>query len=141
MTGIGALIYVAGVEVSREPKVAGTKILTHDPIQTTAHAMTSITYYILKYPEFTRQLQRELDEAFPTEGEEMTLVKLEALPYLVSVQSHCTENIESDFIMQTAVIYEGLRISFGVASRLPRIVPPAGFQYKNFYLPPGVSTA
>jgi len=50
----------------------------------------------------------------------MTLVTFEALPFL------------------TAVIDEGLRLSFGVASRLPRISPPTGFQYGNYHLPVGV---
>lgn len=101
--------------------------------------MTSITYHVLKYPEIAKKLQWELDEAFPTQREEMTLMELEALPYLVSLPMDCTRNKKSNPIVQTAVIYEGLRISFGVASRLPRIVPPTGFQYENYHLPPGVS--
>ncbi|RDW57227.1 hypothetical protein BP5796_12677 [Coleophoma crateriformis] len=101
MTGVGALIYVAAVE-------------------TTAHAMTTITYSVAKDVKILKRLQQELDEAFPNPLEEMSLTKLEALPFL------------------TAVIYEGLRLSYGVASRLPRIVPQSGFEFDKYFLPPGV---
>lgn len=53
-------------------------------VQTTAHALTTITYSVAKDPEVLKRLQQELDEAFPDPLEEMSLRKLEALPYLVT---------------------------------------------------------
>lgn len=38
---------------------------------------------------------------------------------------------------QTAVIKEGLRLSFGVIGRLPRVVTEPGATFHDHYLPPG----
>jgi hypothetical protein len=89
MSGIGALIYVAAVEVSTMLEPCGTNILML-PSKTTAHAMTTITYSVLKNPSITNRLRAELDEAFPNPREEMTLTKLETLPFLVSFQRTST---------------------------------------------------
>lgn len=97
-------------------------------IETTSNAMKTITYHVLRHPTIHTNLQKELDSAFPSLPESpvaFELKALEALPYL------------------TACIWEGLRLSFGVASRLPRIVPPGeglvveGRNGKKFVLPPG----
>jgi cytochrome P450 len=68
--------------------------------ETTAWALTVITFYLLQSPEKLQRLRDELKEANATSS-----TQLEKLPYL------------------TAVIQEGLRLSFGVCSRLPRIAP------------------
>lgn len=47
--------------------------------------MTTITYSVLKDLKILKRLQVELDEAFPDPGEIMSFVKLETLPFLVSL--------------------------------------------------------
>lgn len=39
---------------------------------------------------------------------------------------------------QTGVIREGLRLSHGVTTRLPRVAPMESLRYKNWVIPPGV---
>ena len=66
--------------------------------ETTAWCLTVITFYLLSDPAILNTLRNEL------RGEgASTSVQLERLPYL------------------SAVIQEGLRLSFGVCARLPRI--------------------
>lgn len=40
-------------------------------------------------------------------------------------------------ILQTAVIKEALRLSFGVPGRLPRVVPEPGATFNGYFVPPG----
>jgi cytochrome P450 len=40
-------------------------------------------------------------------------------------------------LFQTAVVKEGLRLSFGVVGRLPRVVPDSGASFDNHFLPSG----
>jgi cytochrome P450 len=70
--------------------------------ETTAWALTVITFYLLQDPAALSRLQKELVAAKANSSTE-----LEKLPYL------------------SAVIQEGLRLSYGVCSRLPRIAPDA----------------
>ncbi|KAF2635071.1 cytochrome P450 [Massarina eburnea CBS 473.64] len=75
---------------------------------TTAHTLTSILYYILASPVIRFQLEAELSAQ-----QSLGLKVLEHLPYL------------------TAVISEGLRLSFGVSHRLPRVSPDTALNYHN----------
>ncbi|KAL5328095.1 hypothetical protein ACEPPN_005803 [Leptodophora sp. 'Broadleaf-Isolate-01'] len=68
--------------------------------ETTAWCLTVITFSLLSNPSIMSMLRAELKEAKASSG-----VELEKLPYL------------------SAVIQEGLRLSFGVCARLPRIAP------------------
>ncbi|KAH6693344.1 putative cytochrome P450 [Leptodontidium sp. MPI-SDFR-AT-0119] len=68
--------------------------------ETTAWCLTVITFYLFSNPSIMSMLRAELKEAKASSG-----VELEKLPYL------------------SAVIQEGLRLSFGVCARLPRIAP------------------
>lgn len=43
--------------------------------------------------------------------------------------------------IQTAVIKEGLRLSFGVVGRLPRVVPSPGDTFADHFLPPGTTVS
>ncbi|KAG0648396.1 Cytochrome P450 monooxygenase yanH [Hyphodiscus hymeniophilus] len=86
---------------------------------TTGNAMTVAAYNVVTNPEIYRALTAELKEAFPNPGEKLDFMKLEKLPYL------------------TGVIKEGLRLSFGVPGRLPRVVPYPGATFNGYFLPPG----
>ncbi|KAF1949228.1 putative P450 monooxygenase [Byssothecium circinans] len=98
---------------------------------TTAHTLTTILYYILATPTIKHRLEAELSELHATSSHNMTTLDLKSLehrPYL------------------SAVISEGLRLSFGVSHRLPRISPDTPLHYRsimngkeyNYTIPPGI---
>lgn len=72
---------------------------------TTAWSLAVAFYYILADQRVLRTLKAELEAAFPDPEQYMQLVAVEQLPYLA------------------ACIQEGLRLSYGASSRLPRICP------------------
>jgi cytochrome P450 len=61
------------------------------------------TFHLLQQPRIMQKLREELLTVYPDPGDPPSLPVLERLPYL------------------TAVIYESLRLSYGTASRLPRV--------------------
>ncbi|KAJ8093191.1 hypothetical protein PM082_020676 [Marasmius tenuissimus] len=74
------------------------------------------TFHILRKRTTLTKLRRELDAM---REEQMTFEALEKLPYL------------------TAVIKESLRLSYGVASPLPRVIGPSGSTIAGVTVPPG----
>ncbi|KAF9634227.1 Cytochrome P450 [Lasiodiplodia theobromae] len=73
--------------------------------ETTAWSLSATLFYILWTPGVRAKLQAELDAAIPDATELPSLQVLQALPYL------------------GAVITEGLRLSYGVSTRLQRLAP------------------
>ncbi|KAL1989438.1 hypothetical protein VTN49DRAFT_7249 [Thermomyces lanuginosus] len=86
---------------------------------TTGTTLMHGSFYILKMPEIYRKLKAELLEAWPVLSSPPSLSELERLPYL------------------TAVLKESLRMSPGVASPLPRVVPPGGATICKTFIPGG----
>ena len=86
---------------------------------TTGNAMTVAAFNVLNNQTIYGKLVSELETQFPDRYAELPFAELEKLPYL------------------TAVIKEGLRLSFGVVGRLPRVVPQPGVTFEGHYLPPG----
>ncbi|RDW56886.1 hypothetical protein BP5796_12953 [Coleophoma crateriformis] len=86
---------------------------------TTGNAMTVTAYNVLSNPEIYRTLTEELKTAFPNKDQPLEFSKLEKLPYL------------------TGAIKEGLRLSFGVPGRMPRVVPEPGAKFNDYYIPAG----
>ncbi|KAL5337385.1 cytochrome P450 [Aspergillus crustosus] len=83
--------------------------------ETTAKAMSYILFYLHQEPELLQKLK---DELAPL-GDDPALIQLEQLPYF------------------TGVMLEGLRLSYGVTARLPRIAPYNALKYKDWTIPPG----
>ncbi|KAL4919202.1 cytochrome P450 [Aspergillus aurantiobrunneus] len=83
--------------------------------ETTAKAMSYILFYLHNEPELLEKLK---DELAPL-GDDPSLIQLEQLPYL------------------TGVMLEGIRLSYGVSARLPRIAPYNALQYKDWSIPRG----
>lgn len=81
--------------------------------ETTAWTLSVIAYHVLANPGILSRLLVEM------EGKS-GLKELEQLPYL------------------TAVIQEGLRLSFGVVSHLQRISPDQVLKFNEWEIPPGV---
>ncbi|KAL6402003.1 benzoate 4-monooxygenase cytochrome P450 [Ilyonectria robusta] len=86
---------------------------------TTGNAMTMAAFHVVTNPVIYENVIRELREAFPDAAAELSFTELEKLPFL------------------TGVIKEGQRLSYGVISRLPRVVPEGGAEIEGHYLPSG----
>lgn len=56
-----------------------------------------------------------------------------------SVVNRC-DSISLSIILQTAVVKEALRLSYGVTTRLPRVAQE-DIRYKEYIIPAGVSAA
>lgn len=102
---------------------------------TTGNAMTVAARNVVADSEIYRTLTEELKTAFPDPNEKLEYVKLEKLPYLVSgvIIGSCMADT-----CQTGVVKEGLRLSFGVPGRMPRVVPEPGATFNGHFLPAGV---
>jgi cytochrome P450 len=85
-----------------------------------ANVMTRTTYFVLSSPRILSTLMAELVTAFPGPNQRLPFLKLEKLPYL------------------TAVIKEGLRLSFHPPGRLPRVIETdAGIELNGYHVPKG----
>ncbi|KAK1976428.1 oxoglutarate/iron-dependent oxygenase [Colletotrichum cereale] len=73
--------------------------------ETTAWALSAMLFYVLNNSSILQKLQAELNLAIPDAHERVSWSRLEQLPFL------------------SAVICEGLRLSYGVSTRLQRINP------------------
>lgn len=86
---------------------------------TTAHTLAIIFFHLLSEPSILSKLHEELASA----SRRKTILRwddLANLPYL------------------SAIVSEGLRLSFGVSHRLQRISPDLPLQYKDWTIPAGV---
>ncbi|DAA74422.1 TPA_exp: putative Cytochrome P450 pisatin demethylase [Trichophyton benhamiae CBS 112371] len=88
---------------------------------TTGNAMTIGLYNTVSSPKIYAAVTAELREAFPDPNGDIDFVTLEKLPYF------------------TGIIKEALRLSFGVAGRLPRVVPESGAEFDGYKVPAGTT--
>ena len=86
---------------------------------TTAHMLTLTTYHTLSTPSVLASLMEELCKAIPDPSSPPVLATLEQLPYL------------------NATMYEGLRMTYGIAHRLQRIAPDRAISSQDWIIPPG----
>ena len=86
---------------------------------TSTHTMSITTYHILANPSVLGTLMKELEEAIPDPDTPASIQTLEQLPYL------------------SAVINEGLRVSYGSIHRLQRVHPDTALTFKEWTIPPG----
>jgi cytochrome P450 len=82
--------------------------------ETTAWSLSATLFYLLENPCVLAKLQGELAQAIPIPDERISWSRLEQLPYL------------------SAVICEGLRLSYGVSTRLQRINPLGPLHLKTW---------
>ncbi|KAG6833557.1 hypothetical protein H0H87_005208 [Tephrocybe sp. NHM501043] len=87
------------------------------------------TFHVLDNPEVCEKLVNELRGAWPDVEMTVGLEILERLPYLVrpSPRSRPSRPIAQQHAIQTAVIKESLRMTHGVVSPAPRVVPSPTF--------------
>lgn len=88
-------------------------------LETTAWALTTLSYHLISNPPILQKLRAELEKAIPDPATTVDSLYLEKLPYL------------------SACIQEGIRLSYGVSSRNPRISPDRPTRYKDWVIPAG----
>ncbi|KAJ9665693.1 hypothetical protein H2201_004177 [Coniosporium apollinis] len=89
--------------------------------ETTGAALAHMTYCVLANPKTQQKLVRELEEAIPDLANVPSWQVLEKLPYLSSV------------------VKEGLRLTIGAVSRLPRVNRTDYMRYKDWQIPPNTA--
>lgn len=88
-------------------------------LETTAWALTVTSFHLINNPVILKKLRAELEAAIPKPTSELDSLSLEQLPYL------------------SACIREGIRLSYGVSARNPRISPDKLTKYKDWVIPAG----
>ncbi|KAF8966429.1 cytochrome P450 [Flammula alnicola] len=91
--------------------------------ETVGNACTIASFFVLRDPRIKATLVKELEEAWPDVDVPLGYEALEKLPYL------------------TAVIKEGLRLSYGTVTPMPRVVGPSGGVVAGVSVPPGTIIA
>jgi len=91
--------------------------------ETISWALSVITYHVLANPEILEKLTAEVSQVVNDNGELPSWAGLEKLPYL------------------SGVIYEGLRLSYGVASRTSRVPTGEDLVYRGEWTPKGSKTS
>lgn len=91
--------------------------------ETVSWALTVITYHVFTKPAMLEKLIAEVREAVDSSGQLPQWTALEKLPYV------------------SAVIYEGLRLSYGVAGRSARVAPGEDLIYRGNCAPKGSQTS
>lgn len=107
--------------------------------ETTGRTLAVTYYYLLKNPEIMSLLRKELDPVFAESHGNPTLAQLEAIPYFVSFNKpfQCVRKRRVLTSGQVAVVKEGLRVSHGISSRVPRIATHEVLEYKIWKIPAG----
>jgi cytochrome P450 len=104
--------------------VQEAQIVVSAGTETTAWCLSVITFHLLSNPAILKKLRKELEEAIPDLKKPVPVERLEQLPYL------------------SAVIQEGLRLSYGLSTRLPRVSPVDVMVFndgkREWHIPPGV---
>ena len=86
---------------------------------TTAHTLAILAFHLLDNPHILAKLTAEMKSVKQNTEKGPTWQQLEQLPYL------------------TAVMTEGLRLSYGASHRLQRISPDVALKYKDWVIPTG----
>lgn len=88
-----------------------------------AHVLRIVTYHLCQNPTILQKLRAELSGTQPYHSTIPDLEQLQRMTYL------------------TAIIEESLRLSYGVASRIPRIAPDRILTYGDWKIPPGTAVS
>ncbi|KAL4895287.1 cytochrome P450 [Aspergillus ambiguus] len=87
--------------------------------ETTGRALTIASFYLGRNRDMVKRLREELRTVMPRPTDMVSWTALEKLPYL------------------TGVVYESLRLSYGLTIRLPRVSPKDALKYDEYVIPPG----
>jgi cytochrome P450 len=106
---------------TRESVTNEVQVIVSAASDTTGNALSTSTFGIISNPHVHKAVVDELNNAFPDPKAVIKTTDVEKLEYI------------------SAVIKEGLRMSHGVVSRLPRVTPKEGATFNGFHIPGGVS--
>lgn len=106
-------------EKSRERLIHEAQLVVAAGTLTVTHMLKLTFFYILDDPNIAQKLKAELKSAIPDASQPAPLVALRKLSYL------------------SAVINEGLRMSYGVSHRLQRIKPDGDLTFHKWIIPAG----
>ncbi|KAF2114400.1 putative benzoate 4-monooxygenase cytochrome P450 [Lophiotrema nucula] len=84
-----------------------------------SRSLTIAAFHLAHQPSMRERLREELRTVLPMPTSTATWAQLEQLPYL------------------TGVVYECLRLSYGLIIRLPRCAPSEALKYEDYVIPPG----
>ncbi|KAJ4286522.1 hypothetical protein N0V90_013222 [Kalmusia sp. IMI 367209] len=96
-----------------------------------SRSLTLAAFYLAHEPAMWEKLREELRAVLPTPTSTATWAQLEQLPYLVYL------NYSEKNKAETGVVYECLRLSYGLIIRLPRCAPQETLTYNDYVIPPG----
>lgn len=105
-------------EKSVERMMQEAQVIIGAAILTTSWAAAVASFHIIDKPDIFKKLRAELEEALPDPNAPLDWQYLEQLPYL------------------TGCIKEGIRLAYGIASRLPRVARH-DLKYKDWVIPTG----
>ncbi len=106
-------------EKTKERLMAETQLIITAGTVTVTHMLKLTAFFLLENPDMTRKLKDELQSAIPDSSRSASWTQLQNLPYL------------------TAVVHEGLRMSYGVCHRLQRIKPDGSLFFRDWVIPAG----
>ncbi|KEF57549.1 uncharacterized protein A1O9_05466 [Exophiala aquamarina CBS 119918] len=109
---------LAPIEKSVERMMQEAQVIIGAAILTTSWAAVVASFHIIDKPDIFKKLRAELEEAIPDPKAPLDWQHLEQLPYL------------------TGCIKEGIRLAYGIASRLPRVARH-DLRYKDWVIPAG----
>lgn len=95
-------------------------------------ALSVAMYYILSQPQTLEKLSAELRPCFKDPSRIPSWSSLERLPYLISFPLFCQQLQRGLISSHSATIAEGLRLSYGVSTRLQR-VPHEPLYYSSIF--------
>jgi cytochrome P450 len=105
-------------EKSVSRMVQEAQVIIGAAILTTSWALAIASFHIINNREIFGKLRAELEEAIPDSSTQLDWPALEALPYL------------------TGCVKEGIRLAYGIASRLPRVARNE-LRYHDWVIPAG----
>lgn len=110
--------------------------------ETTTLALTNLFYHILANPDVYERLKEELRRAIPNPDVIPSWSELQALPYLSACVEEGTakslphRSCVNNRIFANNGLCPGLRLSYGVAQRSPRVSHDHAFEYEGWLIPP-----
>ena len=84
---------------------------------TVGHTLRVVTFHLTEKPHMLEKLRAELKTVEPNDDGNWTVTQLEQLPYL------------------TAILMEGLRLAYGIVTRLARLTPEV-LEFEDWKIPP-----
>ncbi|KAJ5710315.1 benzoate 4-monooxygenase cytochrome P450 [Penicillium malachiteum] len=96
-----------------------TGVILQAGTESIGRSLTLAAFHIAHNPSIRDTVREELRSVMPTPTSNASAAQLEQLPYL------------------TGIVWEALRLSYGLTIRLPRCAPAEALKYEDYVIPPG----